>query len=147
MFNPPIADLHGAYDDLAALLKVLVDPTTHKARLDELIAQEAASKEQIAALNAMAAETRRLHSAAQATNIVSDNRKAALDVREAEIEQRANQLELSESTRADAALKRREAAVESRENAVKAELDRLAATRRDLETKLGKIKNLTSSLG
>jgi hypothetical protein len=146
MFNPPITDLRGAYDDVAALLTILADPTMHKARLDELIAQEKATKEQIAALNAMAGETRRLHSTAAATNIVSDNRKTELDAREAEIEERANNLERSESTRSDAALRRRESAVESRENAAKAELDRLAAIRRDLETKLGKIKGLTATL-
>jgi hypothetical protein len=146
MFNPPIADLHGAYDDLAALLKVLVDPTTHKARLDELIAQEAASKEQIATLNAMAGETRRLHSTAQATNIVSENRKVALDAREAEFEQRAEQLEQSEARHSAASLQSRENAVEAKGEALKREADRLSAMRTDLEGRLAKIKGLTASL-
>lgn len=148
MLNPPITpiDLSGGYSDVSALLKILVDPTTHKARLDELIAQEAATKEQIAALNAMASETRRLHSTAQATNIVSDNRKAALDAREHELEERAKQLEQSESTRSDAALRRRENAVEAKEEALKREADRLSALRTDLEGRLGKIEHLATSL-
>jgi hypothetical protein len=128
-------------------LTILADPTMHKARLDELIAQEKATKEQIAALNAMAGETRRLHTTAAATNIVSENRKAALDAREAEIEQRATQLEQSESTRSDAALRRRENAVEAREEANKREADRLAALKTDLQARHAKIKNLASSLG
>jgi hypothetical protein len=75
-----------------ALLTVVADPAAHKARLDELIAQESATGEQIAALNAMAADTRRLHSAAEAQNIVSNNRKTALDAREAELDTRAQAL-------------------------------------------------------
>jgi F0F1-type ATP synthase epsilon subunit len=69
MLNPPITpiDLSGGYADVSALLTILADPAAHKARLDELIAQETAAKEQIAALNDMAADTRRLHSAAEAT--------------------------------------------------------------------------------
>jgi hypothetical protein len=148
MLNPPITpiDLSGGYADVSALLTILADPVKTKQRLDELVAQEAATKEQIATLNGMAAETRRLHSAAQATNIVSDNRKAALDAREAEIQQRAEQLELSESTRADAALRRREAACTAQEAANKRESERLAAMRADYEGRLAKIKNLTVTL-
>jgi hypothetical protein len=146
MFNPPIADLHGAYDDLAALLKVLADPAQHKARLDELIAQEAATKERIEALNAMAAETRRLHSTAQATNIVSDNRKASLDAREAELDERTKKIDGSEARHSVASLQRRENAVEAKEEANKREGERLAAMRTDLEGRLGKIKHLATSL-
>jgi hypothetical protein len=146
MFNPPITDLHSAFDDLTRLLAIIADPAAHRQRLQELIAQTEAAKEQIEALNKMAGETRRLHSTAQATNIVADNRTKALDAREAEIEQRASQLEQSESTRSDAALRRRESAVESRENAVKAESFRLAGMRTDLEAKLGKIRGLTATL-
>jgi DNA anti-recombination protein RmuC len=146
MFNPPIADLHGAYGDLAALLTILADPERTKQRLDELVAQEAATKEQIATLNGMAADTRRLHSAAEATNIVSNNRKTALDAREAELDERAKNLEQSESTRSDAALRRREAAVQAREEAATREAERLAAIRADYEGRLEKIKNLTVTL-
>jgi DNA repair exonuclease SbcCD ATPase subunit len=146
MFNPPITDLHGGYDDLSRLLAIIKDPDTHKKRLDELIAQEAATKKQIAALNEMADETRRLNTAAQATTIVLNNRKTALDAREAELAERAKNLELSEATRSDAALRRREAAVQTREAAATREADRLAAIRTDLETKLEKIKRLTTGL-
>lgn len=148
MFNPPITpvDLHGAYDDLSRLLAILADPAAHRQRLDELVAQENTTKAEIATLNAMAAETRRLHSTAQATNIVSDNRKTALDAREAEIEQRTNQLELAESARSEAALRRRENAVQAREEAAAREAERLAAIRKDYEARLGKIKNLTATL-
>ena len=71
------------YADVSALLKILADPATHKARLDELVAREAAAKASIVELNAMAAETKRLHNTAQATNIVADNRVKAIEVREA----------------------------------------------------------------
>ena len=94
----------------------------------------------------MADETRRPNTTAQAEVIVLSNRKTALDAREAEIAQRAEQLELSEATRSDAALRRREAAVQSREEAATREADRLAALRADLEGRLGQIKNLTATL-
>jgi hypothetical protein len=141
MFNPPITDLHGGYADVSALLTILADPEKTKQRLDELIAQETATKEQIAALNDMAADTRRLHSTAAATNIVSDNRKTALDAREAELDARAKSLESTEA-RSDAALRRREAAVQQREAAAKQEAERLATIRTDLETKIARIKKL-----
>jgi hypothetical protein len=144
--NAPISDLRSACDDLLRLLAVVADPAKHKARVDELIAREAAAKASIVELHAMEGETRRLHNTARATDIVSNNRAAALDAREAEIEDRASRLELSESTKSDASLRRREAMVESRENACKTESDRLAAMRRDLEGRLIKIKNLTNSL-
>jgi hypothetical protein len=83
-FTP--VDSHSAAADLSALLQLLTDPVATKARLDELCAQEAATKEQIATLNAMAAETRRLHSTAMATGIVLENRRTALDKREEELE-------------------------------------------------------------
>jgi hypothetical protein len=122
------------------------DSTTHSQRLNELIAQETATKAEIATLNAMAAETRRPHSTAQATNIVSDNRKAALDKREAELDERAKNLDLSEATKSDAALRGREAAVSAREEVNKREGERLAAMRRDLEGRLGKVRNLATTL-
>jgi hypothetical protein len=135
-----------SYADVRALLQLLVDPVATKQRLDELIAQETATKEQIAALNDMAADTRRLHSQAEALNIVSNNRKTALDAREAELDARAETLEQSESTRSDAALRRREAAVKAREEALARETDRVAAIRIDYEGRLTKIKNLTVTL-
>ena len=147
-FNPPNSpiDLSAGYADVSALLQLLVDPVKTKARLDELIAAEAAAKERLAEANAREADTKRLHTTAAATNIVSENRKAALDAREAELEQRAEQLEQSEATRSDAALRRRESAVESREAAVKAELDRVAAMRKDYEARLAKLKTFSSTL-
>jgi hypothetical protein len=147
MFNPPITDLHHASTEaLLALLAVIKDPDTHKKRLDQLIAQEAATKEQIAALNEMAGETRRLHTEAAATTIVLNNRKTALDAREAELDERAKSLEQVESKRSDAAMRRRENLVASREQAALLEADRLAAMRTDLETRLEKIRNLAGSL-
>jgi hypothetical protein len=146
MFNPPITDLHGAYDDLSRLLAVIADPVQTKQRLDELIAQEAAAKEQIAALNEMAGETRRLNSAAQATTIVLNNRKTALDAREADLDTRAQALELTEGTRSHKALQRREAAVQAREEAAAREEKRLATVKTDLEGKLEKIKHLATGL-
>jgi hypothetical protein len=143
--NAPIT-FNDSYADVSALLKILADPAAHKARLDELIAQEAAAKEQIAALNEMAADTRRLHSAAEATNIVSNNRKTALDTREAELDTRTQALELAEATRSHKALQRREAAVQAREEAVAREEKRLAAVKTDLEGKHAKIKNLAGTL-
>ncbi len=140
-------DLSAGYADVSALLQLLVDPLKSQARLDELIAADASAKQRIAEADAREAETRRLLNTAKATNIVSENRKTALDAREAELDARAGQLEQSESTRSDAALRRRENLVEARENAAKAEADRLSAMRKDYEAKLGKIKNLTSSLG
>ncbi len=142
-FNPPNPiDVSGGYADVSALLQLLVDPVATKARLDELVAQETATKERIEALNKMADETRRLHNTAQATNIVSDNRKKELDARESEIEQRATQLEQSESRHSVASLQRRENLVEARENAVKAEGERLAVMRKDYEARLAKIKTV-----
>jgi hypothetical protein len=139
-------DPHSSYADVSALLKILADPAAHKARLDELIAQETAAKEQIAALNDMAADTRRLHSAAEATNIVSTNRKAALDAREAELDTRAQALELTEATRSHKALQRREAAVQAREEAATREEKRLATVKTDLEGKHRSIKGLADTL-
>jgi hypothetical protein len=146
MSNPTITDLHGGYADVSALLTILADPATHKTRLDELIAKENAAKEQIAALNEMAANTRRLNSAAEAANIVSANRKAALDAREAELDTRAQALELTEATRSHKALQRREAAVQAREDTVAREEKRLAKVKTDLEGKHASIKGLADTL-
>jgi hypothetical protein len=143
--NAPIT-FNDSYADVSALLKILADPATHKARLDELVAQENAAKEQIAVLNEMAADTRRLNSAAQAAAIVSDNRKKALDAREAELDTRAQALEQSEAKRSEAALRRRENAVQAREEAVAREEKRLATVKTDLEGKHAKIKGLAGAL-
>jgi hypothetical protein len=137
--NAPVIEFHPASTDLAALLALLVDPAATKARLDELVAQEAATKEQIAILNEMAADTRSLHSAAQATNIVSNNRKTALDEREVALDDRQKNIESSEAARSDTALRRREAAVQAREESAKREGERLAAVKADYEGKLARI--------
>jgi hypothetical protein len=142
--SSPITNLHGNGAD--ELLAILADPVLHKARLDELIVQEKAAKEQIAALNEMAGDTRRLHTAAQAATIVSNNRKTALDAREAELDERAKSLEQLELTRSDKALRSREAAVKAREAAVKREAERLAAIKTDLEGKHASIKGLADIL-
>jgi hypothetical protein len=143
MFNPPITDLHGAYaDGVHALLAVVADPAAHKARLDELIAQEKATDEKIASLNEMAANTRRLNTAAEAATIVLNNRKTALDTREAELDEKAKNLDLGSA----ASLKKREAAVLARERAGTLEAERLAAMRTDLETKHARIRDLSANL-
>jgi hypothetical protein len=134
-------NLHSAYDDLSRLLAVVADPAKHKARLDELVAKEKAAKEKIEMLNAMEADTRRLHSTAIATNIVSDNRKTALDTREAELEALGSRLEQSAARHSDAALRHRENAVEAKEEALKREAERLAATRKELDARVVKINN------
>jgi hypothetical protein len=146
--NAPFApvDLNAGYADVSALLKILADPVAHKARLDELVGQEKSTREQIAALNAMAADTRRLHSAAEATNIVSTNRKAALDAREAELDTRAAALEMTEATRSHQSLQRREAACLTRENVVAQAEKRLAKDRADLAGKSASIKGLADTL-
>ena len=139
-------DLQSGYADAFALLKILADPAAHKQRLDELVAQENAAKEQIAALNDMATDTRRLHSAAEAQNIVSNNRKTALDAREADLDTRTQALELTEGTRSHKALLRREAAVQAREEAAVREDKRLAAVKTDLEGKHASLKALADTL-
>jgi hypothetical protein len=146
--NAPFApvDLQSSYADVAALLKILADPAATKQRLDELMAQETAAREQIAALNEMAADTRRQNSAAQAATIVADRRKAALDTREGEIETRAQALELTEATRSHKALQRREAAVQAREDAAAREEKRLATVKTDLESRHTKIRDLAGTL-
>jgi hypothetical protein len=139
-------DLQSSYADAFALLKILADPAAHKQRLDELVAQENSAREQIAALNEMAADTRRKNSAAEALTIVLTNRKTALDTREGELDTRAKSLEQSETKKSDAALQRREKAVQAREDAATLEAERLAAMRADLEAKHGRIKNLAGAL-
>ena len=122
-------------DQLHALLAVIADPAAHKARLDELVAQENATKARIAELNDMASETRRQNSAAKAANIVSDNRKTALDAREAEIGERAKNLDLAiaaqkKSDQATAEkLRQRETTVSLREST----LERREARIKDME--------------
>jgi hypothetical protein len=143
-FTP--VDPHNA-DVTAALLTILADPAAHRARLDELVAQENAAKEQIAALNAMAADTRRKHTAAEATTIVLNNRKTALDTREAEIEEKSRDLDEATAKRSDAALRRRENAVTVREEAATREAERLAVLRSEYESKLAKLKELAGALG
>jgi seryl-tRNA synthetase len=148
MLNSPIApiDLSGGYRDVSALLQLLIDPVQTKQRLDELVAQENAAKEQIAALNEMAADTRRLNSAAKAIEIVGNNRKTALDAREAELDERAKRLEQNEGRLSAASLQKRENLVAAREQAALLEADRLAVMRADLEGKHAKIKNLSATL-
>src|SRR6478672_10578188 len=94
-FNPPNnpIDLSAGYADMSALLQLLADPAASKQRLDEHIAAELAAKERIEVANKMTDEARRLLSTAQATNIVADRRIAALDAREAELDERAQALE------------------------------------------------------
>jgi hypothetical protein len=145
-FNPPITDLHSAFDHVSGLIAIIADPAAHRQRLQELIAAEANAKAAIAELHDMEADTRRRNSTSQAREIVVNNREKALDAREAGIEQKADELAKSESTRSDAALRRRESAVESREAAVKAEIDRVAAMRKDYEARLAKIKTFSSTL-
>jgi hypothetical protein len=146
MNAPFTPDLRGPSADLGDLLALLVSPAATKQRLDELVAQENAAKEQIAALNEMAADTRRLHATAEALTIVLSNRKAALDTRALELDTRAQALELTEATRSHKALQRREAAVQSREEVVAREEKRLATVKTDLEGKHDKIKNLAGTL-
>jgi hypothetical protein len=134
------------YADLGALLRLLVDPAATKQRLDELIAQQAATRAEIETLNAMASETKRLHNTAQATNIVLQRREAALDAREAEADAREARLDQSEATRSDANLRHRESAAEAKEEALKREADRLAAMRADYQAKLEKLKGFTATL-
>jgi hypothetical protein len=142
----PVVDPHAGYADVSALLTILADPEKTKARLDELVAQENAVKEQIAALNEMADDTRRQNSAAQAATIVADRRKLALDAREAALDERASTLDQAENLRSDTALRRREAAVTAREEAAAKETQRLAALKADYEGKAAKIKNLAGAL-
>ena len=147
MNAPFTPDSHGFYaDGVYALLTILSDPAKHKQRLDELLAQENAAKEQIAMLNDMSADTRRLHTAAEATNIVSNKRKAALDQREADLDTRAQALELTEATRSHKALQHREAAVQAREDAVAREEKRLATVKSGLDEKHAKIKSLATGI-
>ena len=146
--NAPFSpDLRDAYaDGVYALLRVVADPATHKARLDELIAQENAAKEQIAALNDMAASTRRQNSAAEALTIVLNKRKAVIEARETELDTRAQALELTEATRSHKALQRREAACQAREEALAREERRLAALMADHNAKAGKLKDFAGTL-
>jgi hypothetical protein len=142
MFNPPISHLHDGYADVSALLQILADPVKTKQRLDELVAQEKAVDEKIASHNELVAETRGMHSAAEATNIVLNNRKTALDAREAEIELKAQALTDAETMKSDAALGRRERAVAAREESASREADRLAALRTEYESKIARFKKL-----
>ena len=142
---PPIAD-----DGYAALLKILADilddPEKHRQRLEELRAQEKATRDEINALNQMAAITRRRSSEVEADKIVLANRKTKLDAREAEINERAQNLETAEARRSDRALQAREIAVSAREEAATREAERLAAMRKDYEDKLARIKNSAGAL-
>jgi hypothetical protein len=56
-------------DDVSHLLAIMADPEGYRQRLQELIAQEKKTADRIAELNAMQAETLRLHQTAVATNI------------------------------------------------------------------------------
>jgi len=145
--TPFTSDLRGASADLAALLALLVSPAATKQRLDELVAQENATREQIAALNDMAADTRRMNTAAQAATIVLNNRKTALDAREAEIKQ-------LEATGSEAAMRRREAAAAAKEkaaavkeNAVERREAAVAKREAEIEAKHRSIKGLADTIG
>src|SRR5258707_14013613 len=102
-----IIPLASAADDLNLLLRVVADPATHKARLDELVAHQKAVDEKIAALNEMAGDTRRLPSAAEAAGIVSNNRKGALDDREADLDHPAKQVGTAQARKRASGLHRR----------------------------------------
>jgi hypothetical protein len=115
-FTP--VDSHSAAADLSAFLQLLTDPVATKARLDELVAQEKATKASIAELNDMASETRRLHGTAQAVNILCDRRLAAIEEREAELDERAKSLDNSEAMKSAAAVQRRESANDAKENSL-----------------------------
>jgi hypothetical protein len=138
-FNPPNnpIDLSGGYTAVSALLQLLVDPVASKQRLDEHIAAEAAAKERIEVANKMTDEARRLLSTAQATNIVSDRQKAALEKLKAELEQKADQLGTREA---------RCRATEAKEAALNREKETVAAMRKDYENKLAQIQNLAGNL-
>ena len=146
--NAPITsiDLSSGRSDVFALLKILADPAAYKAKLDELIAREDSAKERIAEADAREADTKRLHSTAVATNIVSDRQKATLEKLQAELDDRAQQIEQSEARHSAAELQRRERAADAQEEALKNEAARLSAMRRDLESQLAEIKTLTSRL-
>jgi hypothetical protein len=145
-FNGPTVPTTEGADHLLALLAVIKDPATHKARLDELIAQEKAARDQIAALNEMSANTRRLNTAAQATNIISEKRKLALDAREAELAERASKIDQAEVRKSDAALRHRENLVQAREEAALRDEKRLAKAQADLESKHASIRGLADTL-
>jgi hypothetical protein len=144
--NAPTMDFRTSFDDVTLLLSIIADPAAHRQRLAELVTQEKATKERIAELHAMEAETVRLNGTAKAVNIVCDRRLAAIEQREADADARAEQLEKAESTRTDANLRRRENAVEAREASVRAESDRLAGMRKDYDARLAKIRTFSSTL-
>jgi chromosome segregation ATPase len=148
----PTSPITPAADQLYALLAVIADPATHKQRLDELVAQEKATQERIDALNEMAADTRRLNSAAQAANIVSDNRKTALDARETELGERAKSLDIAAAAQKAAAqateqkLRQREADVSRRETTVQQREDRIAETEVATKSALAVAESLKEKL-
>jgi predicted nucleic acid-binding Zn-ribbon protein len=150
-------------DHVHALLAVMADPAKHKTRLDELVEHQKAVDEKIATHNELIAKTKGMHSAAEAANIVANNRKSALDQREAEIRTREEQLaadiakhneaqkqlgtEIRKREAAAAAKEtsvlERENALSAREEAAKQEADRLAALRTEYEAKIKKLKELS----
>jgi len=146
-------------DHLLALLAVVADPATHKARLDELVAQQKAIDEKTAVLNEMAADTRRQNTAAIAATIVLNNRKAALDAREAELNDKARGHEQATSAQKQAAqhteqklrqreadLARREAALQARETTVKDMESTAAKARDDAETLKRKLQRQAAAV-
>lgn len=148
--------------DVYALLKVMANPDHHKQRLDDLVAHQKAVDEKIAAHNELIAKTKGMHSAAEASMIVANNRKATLDQREAELKRQFSELETSvaehnklkqqftaqiKQREAAAALKEtsvleRENALGEREQTVKRESARLAALKIEYEAKIKKLKEL-----
>lgn len=149
-------------DEVHSLLAVISDPAKHKQRLDELVELQKTVDEKIADHNELITKTRGMHSAAEAANIVSNNRKSALDAREAEIRTRENQLaaDVAQHSKArqqfTAQIKQREAAAAiketsvierenalgEREQAAKREADRLAALKSEYEAKIKKLREL-----
>ena len=151
-------------DEVHSLLAVIADPVTHKARLAELIAQEKATHERIAAHDELMAKTRGMNSAAEAATIVANNRKTALDAREAELRTRENQLAENVAKHNDlkkqfgTEIRQREAVaaaketsvierendIGERERAAVQEALRLSALKIEYEGKIKKLKELVT---
>jgi vacuolar-type H+-ATPase subunit I/STV1 len=137
--NAPFTPVHNPYDDVSHLLAIMADPEGYRQRLQELIAQEKKTADRIAELNAMQADTLRLHQTAQATNIVADRRITALDAKEAELDERLQKLETAEVKASAASMRAQQSAVEAGALANKREAERLATVRKDYEAKVAKL--------
>jgi len=144
--NAPFTPVHNPYDDVSHLLAIMADPEGYRQRLQKLVAQEKKTADRIAELNAMQAETLRLHQTAAATNIVADRRIAALDAKEAELDERLQKLETAEVKASAASMRAQQSAVEADKLANKREAERLSVMKKDVEAQLAKIKNFSSTL-